>query len=221
MLLQVCTSGTFDSPITQPLRPVLCGDYTHLRGFDHNLSEPAAQVQTAPREELPATRILRRDHPTCKFTVFTSYSTFLMCYWNKATRNDGSTQAHWGLHGKPTTVPSHTLIDSLCIGNETYPGEHEGDSADVPRPRSPGGRAGQNHWSNSSECSLIPSVLPQIDDTTERTNRTETELRGAIHRMKRMRKLKCCVVCTIVVLLLIAGLCGILLVKTVLLNACW
>ena len=34
--------------------------------------------------------------------------------------------------------------------------------------------------------------------------------------MKKMRKLKCCVVSTIVVLLVIAGMCGILFVKAVL-----
>lgn len=38
--------------------------------------------------------------------------------------------------------------------------------------------------------------------------------------MKRMRKLKCCVVCTIVVLLVIAGLFGMLLVKAALLAVC-
>ena len=54
----------------------------------------------------------------------------------------------------------------------------------------------------------------KIDTTADRTEKTQHELKQSIVRMKKIRKLKCCLVLTIVILLVVVCICACLFVKS-------
>ena len=72
-------------------------------------------------------------------------------------------------------------------------------------------------WSIPSKWMYIKYgwfVNIKIDTTADRTEKTQHELKQSIVRMKKIRKLKCCLVLFIVILLLVVFICAILFVKS-------